>query len=328
MNTVFLHSFQPGAFLEISGLDAFAFLQSQGTADLRPCTDHKAVYTLWLNTAARVVGDSWVWKGQGGCFFLYSATTPARVLMDRLQRYIIADDVEVVNRSDSLRGCAVFPANCETAKAIERVLAPDEGAVVSLEGGVKVLKVRRQLVSAWDFLFPALAENGEDLEGITRRAEALFQKMLPEDNLVIKTADADQIRFWRYQAGIPEVPSEIGESEYPQEGGSLGEAVSFSKGCYLGQEIMAGLQRTGRVPRRLLSFYLPGDRPCGSDILDDARQIVGSVKGLAFDSAAECSVGLALVKSKTLERRSDLFIGDRIIRTSNELSSIQTFTRV
>jgi hypothetical protein len=56
----------------------------------------------------------------------------------------------------------------------------------------------------------------------------------------------------RIEAGIPSVPRDLGPDDLPNEGGLEHDAISYTKGCYLGQEVMARLRTMGRVRRRLL----------------------------------------------------------------------------
>src|SRR3954467_1839593 len=98
----------------------------------------------------------------------------------------------------------------------------------------------------------------------------------------------------RIAAGIAAVPADVGPGELPNEGGLDATAISYTKGCYLGQEVMARLKSMGQVRRRLLRVRagatavptLPaplfsGDRRAG-ELRSAVVDADGSVIGLAM----------------------------------------------
>jgi folate-binding protein YgfZ len=94
---------------------------------------------------------------------------------------------------------------------------------------------------------------------------------------------------------MPAVPIDIGPADLPQEAGLDAEAISFTKGCYLGQEVMARLQSMGQVRRRLVRVLGSGSPPPALPVpvFAAARQ-VGELRSAVTDGG-EGWVGLALV---------------------------------
>ncbi|MEX2044537.1 MAG: hypothetical protein WD941_04230, partial [Opitutus sp.] len=99
----------PACWLRVGGEDAFSFLQGQFTNDLRALDTKPAVYGLWLDVKGKVVADSFVLKGrhQDG-FWIGSYASPARIIRERLESHIIADDVTVEDLTREWAGIAVF----------------------------------------------------------------------------------------------------------------------------------------------------------------------------------------------------------------------------
>jgi len=211
-----------GALLRVTGEDAATFLQGQFTNELRGRALGEAVYGLWLNQKGKVVADSFVIAGKAaGEFFVVSYFCPAAGLKQRLEDYIIADDVVVEDLTADWAGVALIGAGA--------------AAWVAQEARPGVA-------------FPGRRLKGESAEWIFPRAElasvrarlAGFEEIAAED-----------LARQRIEGEIPAVPADIGAGDLPGEAGLESETISYTKGCYLGQEVMARLKSMGQVRRRL-----------------------------------------------------------------------------
>jgi folate-binding protein YgfZ len=128
--------------------------------------------------------------------------------------------------------------------------------------GAKVFATSRYGVGAWDVLMPA---------GVAAPGEL---------------ANLAELDAQRVVAGVPAVPADCGANEVPQECG-LDAWVSYTKGCYLGQEVMARIQSMGSL-RRILR-RVSGVVVVGQELRTPEGKAVGTVRSAAGD------VGLALV---------------------------------
>jgi len=99
-------------------------------------------------------------------------------------------------------------------------------------------------------------------------------------------ASLAELEALRVAAGVPAVPADCGANEFPQECG-LDPWVSYTKGCYLGQEVMARIQSMGSL-RRILR-RVTGPVSVGQELRTPEGKVVGTVRSAAGD------VGLALV---------------------------------
>jgi folate-binding protein YgfZ len=121
-----------------------------------------------------------------------------------------------------------------------------------------------------------------------------------------RTIDAEEITRRRIIAGIPAIPADIGPTDLPNEAGLEAEAISYTKGCYLGQEVMARLKSMGQVRRRLLRVQgVTGQMPkTPVPVFAGVRQVgelrsaigdgVGGWIGLAMLSRMHVSAGMEL----------------------------------
>ena len=141
-------------------------------------------------------------------------------------------------------------------------------------GGGYVLAGRRGQPRTWDWLRPAGGP-----------APAGLEILRPEDLVRARIA-----------AGVPAIPGEFGPGDLPQEAGLETVAISFTKGCYLGQEIMARLHAMGQVRRRLMRMAGEGPAPAAGAVLSHAvdGKRAGELRA-AVDDGRGGWIGLAMV---------------------------------
>src|SRR5262245_8772358 len=126
------YRWRPAAWLKISGTDAATFLQGQFTNDLRkPEGIYPSVYGLWLNQKGKVLADSFVVAAEDGAFWVGSYFSPAAVIRERLEAYVIADDVVSEDETERWAGATVF-GEAELGTGVVR-LAARRGAEAGVE---------------------------------------------------------------------------------------------------------------------------------------------------------------------------------------------------
>ncbi len=145
-------------------------------------------------------------------------------------------------------------------------------------------------------VFPGRRGAGESWEWIYRAADAAAVNLALAG---VPVADPAEIERRRITAAIPSVPVDIGPGELPNEGGLEADAISYSKGCYLGQEVMARLKSTGRVRRTLVRVRGTGSPPPLPAVLWRGENREGELRSAAPDAAGEGYDGLALVSTAT-----------------------------
>jgi len=267
------YRWSPAACLRVSGEDALTFLQGQFTNDLQQRKEGGAVYGLWLNQKGKVLADSFVGKSAANEAWIVSYFSPAAVIRERLEAYIIADDVVIEDVTENMRGVTVFGA----------LTAGDSG----LDAAAWSFAGRRTREPHREFIFPAEMES------------AMNTKLAGRTEL-----SAEQIQGLRIGAGIPAVPVDIGPTDLPNEAGLETEAISYTKGCYLGQEVMARLKNLGQVRRRLLRVRGTGEQPEPTTAVFQAARKVGELRSVVRDDAGWS--GFALVSLVQLNREAGL----------------------
>lgn len=272
--------YHPAAWLAIRGEDASEFLQGQFTADLRLQAAHSCTYGLWLDRKGKVQGDSFVLRSGANDFRIFSYECRSVDLCERLERFIIADDVELSDESGSVGGISLIgeAAVGWLAGRAGRAGRPEAGVYLEGDSGV-IFRGRRTTGPHLEWVVPR-----EEVPGVVAR---LRDEGL--DELEIVGMERERLR-----SRLPAVPREIGPDELPQEGGLEREAVSFSKGCYLGQEVMARLRSMGRVRRGLLPVRVRAAPQVPAALFEGSRP-VGELRTV-LPAEGDGPNGVALVR--------------------------------
>ena len=223
-----LFNLENAAILRFTGEDHAEFLQSQGTADLAG-NGPFCRYSLWLDHKGIIQADAFVLRENAESVLLISYALEASALREKFERHIIADDVEIADLSARYAVYAVRAAESAEALDVAGLEAPAAGHFQQT-GGLRVYPGRRLDAGSVDFLVPLEANPFSGLPGM-------------------ELAEAEALRI---QTGFPLVPQDtLGGGLNPIEA-NLVSAVSFDKGCYLGQEVVARVHRLQRVSRRLV----------------------------------------------------------------------------
>lgn len=235
MDTIICHWKAPAARLRVTGADAATFLQGQFSAELRRSESSPATYGLWLNHKGRALADSHVLQHGPESFEVVSVHSRAEVIYARLEAYIIADDVAIEDVTAGLQGVIVAGPGADAA--VRTLLGRDpRSRTFVADGMLTAIPARCDRGTTWMVYF------GQEALADVRRRVA---------DLGAREVGAEVIDRMRLAAGIPIVPDELGPEDLPMEGGLDLDAISFTKGCYLGQEVMARLHNLGQVRRRL-----------------------------------------------------------------------------
>jgi len=255
------HYSHPGALIKVTGEDAFTFLQGQFTNELR--SPHGSVtYGLWLNQKGKVLADSQVLRRAENEFTLFSDTSPASVIIQRLEQYVIADDVSLADETGTIAELTLWGDECgERLKTLLGAL-PEE---------------RKFLPKDELVIIPGRRTGGENYQIFgPETLMADWQKKLVTDGWIEATADLLEIA--RISAGFPAVPLDVGPTDLPNEAGLDRTAISYTKGCYLGQEVMARLKNLGQVRRQLRGVRGTGVAPASATPLFQGEKKVGEIR--------------------------------------------------
>lgn len=283
---------RPAALLRVTGEDAATFLQGQFTNELS-AGGNAAVYGLWLNVKGKVLADSFVLREGENEFQVCSYFSPAAVIRERLEAFIIADDVNVEDQTEAWDGLSFVGTGGEKLRTKLGLPAPTAGAFAAAAPGM-VFRGRRVREGNIEWIFPRSAGK----ETLARVKAAAAEEGVPE-------AGPGDLECRRIRDGIPAVPADIGPNDLPNEGGLETDAISYTKGCYLGQEVMARLKSMGRVRRRLMRVAGGGEPPASlpAALFQGARK-AGELRSAAGEGSGHA--GLAMLALPQLDPAAGL----------------------
>jgi len=279
MSSVYGYDYKPAAHLLVTDEDAADFLQSQFSNDLKPFKSGLCTYGLWLDVKGKVVADSFVLCEEADRFRLFSEHSETETIADKLEHHIIADDV-VIDRLPE--GFAIALAGSGSVSVLQSlgIQLPNVAAFASADN-LYIYQGRRSQETSFE-LWSESADKIAELKALLIQAGVEFVSRQPFEQI-------------RLEAGIPSVPTEIGPTDLPGEGGLVGTEVSLTKGCYLGQEVVARMYNVGRAQRALFLMSGSGEVPgCPVPLFNEDSKQVGELRS-AF-SAVGGWRGVALLK--------------------------------
>ena len=262
--------------VNVRGEDRFRWLSGMVTNTVNDLPANGGAWNLVLNAQGRIQGDLTVWR-EGETLDLVIAADQYEKLMAHFDHFIIMDDVELVS---------VDP----TTETTVGLTGPLSGEVLARMGlTVPLIPMTWQRVE-WNGLdlriyhaYGTLADHfeiGTPMAGLTLLWRAL-------STAGATPVGAVALEAFRVAEGIPTYGIDIAERDLPQET-SQTRALHFSKGCYLGQEIVERIRSRGSVHRHLRQLELDGPlAKAGVELFLD-----GASAG-AITSAAELPLGAA-----------------------------------
>jgi folate-binding protein YgfZ len=203
--------------LRITGADASRFLNGQITNDLRKATPTSAIQASILSAKGKLSAHVFVSVDNEGAFLLDADSELREELPARLERYIIADDVQVEDVTDQfsiLHFLSEMPAVATSARTVasERFGSP-----------------------GWDF-WCARAPESEIHEPFIER---------------FVFCDDTCAEIFRIERGIPRWGRELTTEIIPVEANLESSSIDYEKGCYIGQEVISRMKMSGQTNKRL-----------------------------------------------------------------------------
>ncbi len=269
--------------LEMRGEDRVRFLHGLTSCDVKALEPGDGTYGFVTDIKGKVLADIAV-LALGDRLWLELPMGTAEAVAAHLAKYALVDRVEIVPLAGVAPLTLAGPRAAEVLGGEEALPKEARGHWQITVGGSEVLAVAEPGlgVPAWTLWAPSEAAVGV--------AEALLER----------GAAAVGHRAWerlRVEQGRPLFGRDFSREHFPQETGLEEEAVSYTKGCYLGQEIIARIHYRGGVNRQLHGLVFTGPAPADvpREILHDGRA-AGSVTSAVTTSAG--AIGLAIVHKR------------------------------
>ncbi len=294
--------------LTIRGKDRTAFLNGLLTNDIAKIHEDSGAHSVLLNTKARVLADLYLYNLDDGLVVDTGDSSSGRV-KTLLDQFIITEDVQIEDSTDSLLQLTLQgPRAAQTLKEVLDVEVRGLGPLSHKALGPALVVARdRTGVGGYDIILPK------------DEAEAVWQSLLLKGGeFGLGPVGLRALEILRLEKGLPRYGVDVDENTIVLEAG-FQDAISFTKGCYMGQEVVARATHIGRVNKRLVQLLVDGIArpPRGSKLKGDGKEA-------GFVTSAEFSPGMGRVVALGYVQRDFAVEGRKLVVDAGggELSAI------
>lgn len=252
----------------IAGRDRMRWLNSMVTNNIRDLPPGHGVYAFVLNAQGSILGDLYVYN-RGESLVAAIERQQTETLLQILKRYIIMDKVEIEDLSGRITVLGVIGPNA--AKVLGSAGLISDLATLQFSdlnwNGAMVTVVRGDNPSFAKYEIWVLVEEVEKLRDSLTKAGA-------------EPVHEATLEAFRILCGIPKAGQDIKERILPQETGQE-RALNFTKGCYIGQEIVERIRARGNVHRAFMGFEIEGPAPAPGTKIQSSGKDVGEITSVA-----------------------------------------------
>ena len=316
--------------IALSGVDRADYLQGLLTNDIVALDDGQGCYAAYLTPQGRIVADGELFN-LGDQLLLDVHGSVKDMLVQRLDELVFTEDVEIADWTETWVGYAVAGPTAEqclapvlagSSRAAGRgstSLAFDDHECRLLSRAGAALVVSRT---------DPFGAKGFDLWVERPGALDLWRTLLEAGCTEVDAAATEVVRI---EQGRPSFPADLNADVIPLEAGIEDRAVSFTKGCYVGQEVIVRVLHRGhgRVLRKLTGLTMsrvvdPPSLSAGAPLWHD-DDVVGELTSVGFSPAAGTVIGLGYVKRDWLEPGTGLEVAAGPTRLSAVVTALPFF---
>ena len=250
------------AKIQLTGSDRVRWLNGMISNNVRDLPTGHGVYAFLLNAQGRIQADLYAFN-RGESLLVDMERGQRDKIWELFDHYIIADDVEMVDVSEKI--AALGLTGPESRTVLERAgIAVPELAYLQFTGvqwqqrEITVLHAGEEAKESWQVWIGP------------EHVSTLWDELV---NAGATPAGPSALNLFRISRGIPQLGQDIRDRDLPQETGQT-RALNFTKGCYLGQEIVERIRSRGAVHRQFTAFAVEGPLPePGSKIQTDGKEV-------------------------------------------------------
>ncbi|HZO78452.1 MAG TPA: glycine cleavage T C-terminal barrel domain-containing protein [Solirubrobacteraceae bacterium] len=262
--------------LALSGRDAASFLQGQVTNDVERLVEGEGCYAAFLTPKGKMLGDLRVLCTVDE-LLLDTERVALQGLFNMIRRFSIGYDAELHKRTLERGLLTLIGPDVDRIVGTDQLPATEHSHRPIMIDGIEARAIR--------------TDSGIDLLCLAAETENLRSDLAARGAVHVSEEAAECVRI---EGGRPLYGVDLDETVIPQEAGLNERAVSFTKGCYVGQETVARLHYRGKPNRHLRGLRLSAPYPPGSELLLGDR-MVGRLTSVV-ESPRFGPIGLALVR--------------------------------
>ena len=259
--------------ITVSGSEAVMFLNGLITNDMKTLGETQSMLAAFPNVQGRLLAVVRVIR-RANDFLLDTEAATREKVIKILERFTLAGDFKV---ADVTNDSALISLQGRRANAVVEKISAD---------GITVVPATHT------------AEAGFDLIVSEEQKDSLWQTLMAEGATPVSPEVEEILRI---EAGIARYGIDMDETNVVTET-NLDDAVSYTKGCYLGQEIIVRIKHRGHVAKKLTGLRFETDQPiaAGATIRSTDDKEIGRVTSATFSPTFERTVGLGYVRYEYL----------------------------
>jgi folate-binding protein YgfZ len=298
-----LFDFSFREMVRLTGEDRAVFLHGMVTNDVKRLAEGDVTYAAMVTAKGALVADMRILRRPNDLLLdLEPGSAPA--VQQFLQRYLVSEDVEI---SDASRDFALLRL---LGPEVHRVAAAAFGHETPLPGHDRFVRIELDSGPAWLIGVELGSNRGVDLLVPRDRLAGAFERtMRAGEPLAPRLAGFHTFEVLRVEAGIPRFPPDMDEQTIPLEA-NLERAISYEKGCYIGQEVIARATFRGHVNRKLTGLVLASAEPPPRAELRRNGKRVGFITSAVRSPARTAVIGLGYVHRDSLQPGTQLEVVD------------------
>jgi aminomethyltransferase len=275
--------------INVSGKDRVRWLHNMVTNNMRDLPVNQGNYNFVLNAQGRILGDMYIYN-RGESFAIETDASQVEPLMNAMKRFIIMDKVELM----PIGGDSVSIGVC--GPKAESVLAA-AGIDASRMQPLEVRDVGVNEIAATLVRGPEQRPGWFELWLDPNKAQDLWNLLVKAGT---KPVGTEALEMWRVLQGIPSYGQDIRDRDLPQETEQQ-QALNFTKGCYIGQEIVERIRSRGQVHRKFTGFLF-GDRVPALGKYESEGRALAEITSIARIPTAQGprNIGLGYVRREAV----------------------------
>ena len=299
------------AQIALTGSDRVRWLNGMVTNNIRDLAVGHGVYAFLLNPQGKIQADLYAFN-RGESLVVETESAQVETVLQIFDRYIIMDDVEVENLTGKVAviGAAGPKSEAVLAEKIPALSQRTREGRGSLEfwaatvDGVEAIVVRGDNPAVLSYETWVSPE----------RAEVVWNALVSAG---VEEVHAEAQEAMRIASGIPKFGVDVRQKDLPQETGQE-RALNFTKGCYVGQEIVERIRSRGAVHRMLTGFEVEGARPSVGLRIQDEGKDVAEITSVAAVPAegGERMLGLGYGRREAMIAGREFVVGETTLRVA------------
>lgn len=295
--------------LVVSGQDRAEYLQGLLSNDIVALKPGGGCYAAYLTPQGRMIADLLVYE-LGDLILLTMSLDVTATVLGKLDQFIFSEDVKLGDVTETFGQYAVIgPGAAKVVADGVTGVSADVLSALDDHGNVK------GLIDGQPAIIARVIDTGEpgfDVFVERAQTETLKMKLQNAGAIPIDAATADTVRI---ESGVPVFHRDMDEETIPLEAGIEGRAISLTKGCYVGQEVIIRVLHRGhgRVARKLVGLLIEGRSAplAGAPIRSSGREI-GHVTSATISSALDRPIALAYVQRDFVQPGTPVTVAEGI----------------